>query len=160
AIMSLDPPSPYPGSSRVPEALGWFAESGTERRALVAMPTTAAASDLAGRLAAHQLVAEPPNSGGQLINKAPTITQVRLILVDMDIILPNIREVLYQLRTNPTSGETPIAILAAEGRLEAAKKLAEEHQHVIAVPRPHTDEIVTNTLQQLAKMADRDAVQA
>src|SRR5262249_10884339 len=81
-------------------------------------------------------------------------------LVDMDIILPNIREVLYQLRTNPTTGETPIAILAAEGRLEAAKKLAEEHQHVIAVSRPHSDEVLTNTLQQVAKLADRDAVQA
>jgi CheY-like chemotaxis protein len=160
AIMALDPQSPYPGSSRVPEALGWFANSGAERRALTAMPTTAAASDLAGRLAAHQLVAEPTNSGGELINMARTITDVDLILVDMDIILPNIREVLYQLRTNPTTGETPIAILAAEGRLEAAKKLAEEHQRVIAVPRPHTDEIVTNTVQQLAKLADRDAVQA
>jgi CheY-like chemotaxis protein len=158
AIMALDPQSPYPGSSRVPDALAWFANSGADRRALVAMPTAAAASDLAGQLAPHQFVAESTNSGRELINMARTMTDVDLILVDMDIILPNIREVLYQLRTNPTTGETPIAILAAEGRLEAAKKLAEEHQHMIAVPRPHTDEVVTNTLRQLAKQADRDAV--
>jgi CheY-like chemotaxis protein len=145
AIMALDPPSPYPGSSRVPEALGWFANSGPEPRALVAMPTTTAAADLAGQLAAHQFVAESTNSGRELINMARTMSDVDLILVDMDIILPNIREVLYQLRTNPTTGETPIAILAADGRLEAAKKLAAEHQRVIAVPR---------------KLADRDAAAA
>src|SRR5215813_2002453 len=113
------------------------------------MPTNAAASDVAGQLAAHQFVGESTNSGRDLINMARTMTDVDLILVDMDIILPNIREVLYQLRTNPTTGETPIAILAAEGRLDAAKKLAAEHQHVIAVPRPHSDEVLTNTLQQL-----------
>lgn len=159
AIMALDPQSPYPGSSRVPDAIAWFANSGAEHRVLVAMPTSAATSDLAGQLAAHQFVAESTNSGRELINMARSMTDVDLILVDMDIILPNIREVLYQLRANPTTGETPIAILAADGRLEAAKKLAEEHQRMIAIPRPHTDEGLTHALQQLARMADRDAVQ-
>jgi hypothetical protein len=87
-------------------------------------------------------------------------TDVEAILVDMDIISPHIREVLYELRLNPTTGEVPIAILAAEGRLEAAKRLTEEHQRVIAVPRPHSDEVLTNIMKQLAVLADRDAVPA
>ena len=61
---------------------------------------------------------------------------------------------------NPTTGEVPIAILAADGRLEAAKRLTEEHQRVIAVPRPHSDEVLTNVMNQLAALADRDAVPA
>jgi CheY-like chemotaxis protein len=158
--MALDPASPYPGSSRVPEALAWFAQSSAERRALVAMPTHAAATDLAGQLASHQFVPEATNSGHDLLAKARDTTDIEAILVDMDIISPNIREVLYELRINPTTGEVPIAILAAEGRLEAAERLAEEHQRVIAVPRPHSDEVVTNILKQLAALSDRDSVPA
>jgi hypothetical protein len=59
AIMALDPAAPYPGSSRVPETLAWFANSGAERRALVAMPTRAAATQLAGQLASQKLVIPP-----------------------------------------------------------------------------------------------------
>jgi CheY-like chemotaxis protein len=160
AIMALDPASPYPGSSRVPEALAWFANSGVESRALVAMPTHAAATDLAGQLASQKFTAEATNSGRELLAMARDTTDVEAILVDMDIISPHIREVLYELRMNPTTGEVPIAILAAEGRLEAAKKLSEEHRRVIAVPRPHSDVILTNTMKQLAALADRDAVPA
>ena len=41
AIMALNPATPYPGSSRVPDALAWFAGSTGERQAVVAMPTNA-----------------------------------------------------------------------------------------------------------------------
>jgi hypothetical protein len=83
-------------------------------------------------------------------------TDVEAIFVDMDIIVPHIREVLYELRMNPSTGEVPIAIMAAEGRLDAAKKLAEEHQRVIAVPRLHSDEVLTTdvTKPTEAKPAD------
>jgi hypothetical protein len=160
AIMALDPTSPYPGSSRVPEALAWFADSGDERRALVAMPTHAAATNLAGQLASQKLTAEATNNGRELLAMARDTTGVEAILVDMDIISPHIREVLYELRINPTTGEVPIAILAAEGRLEAAKKVAEEHQRVIAVPRPHSDGVLASIMNQLAALADRDVVPA
>ena len=71
AIMTLDPSSPYPGSSRVPDALAWFAASSTaERRVIVAMPTIADASDLAGQLAAEGLVAEATNRGRDAVHMA------------------------------------------------------------------------------------------
>jgi hypothetical protein len=160
AIMMLDPPSPYPGSSRVPEALAWFAGSSDVRRVLVAMPTQADATDLAGQLASQKLTAEATNNGRELLALARDTTDVEAVLVDMDILLPHIREVLYQLRMNPTTGEVPIAILAAEGRLEAAKRLTEEHQRVIAVPRPHSGEVLTNILNQLSALSERDAIPA
>src|SRR5207244_1116943 len=94
AIMTLDPASPYPGSSRVPEALAWFAGGGTARRAIVAMPTNAAAADLAGQLAAYDFIAEPTNRGRDAVNMARDMTDVDAIFVDMDILLPGIRDVL------------------------------------------------------------------
>ncbi len=160
AIMALDPTAPFPGSSNVPEALAWFADGAAESRVLVAMPTIAAASDLAGQLTAHKLIPAAMNNGRELLTMARTTPDIDAILVDYDTLLPPIREVLYQLRTNPTTGEVPIAILAADGRLEAAKRVAEQHQRVIAVPRPHTDQVLTSIVQQLAKLAGRDTVPA
>jgi hypothetical protein len=156
AIMALDPQSPYPGSSRVPEALAWFADSSAERRALIAMPTNASSGDLAGLLAIEKLNAEATNRGRDLIRMARGIPDVEAIFVDLEILTPGIRDVLYELRTNATTGDVPIAILAADGRLEAAKRLAEEHTRTIAVPRLHSPETVANTVKQLAALADRD----
>ena len=124
------------------------------------MPTHAAATDLAGQLASQKFIAEATNNGRELLAMARDTPDVEAILVDMDIISPHIREVLYELRMNPTTGEVPIAILAADGRLEAAKRLTEEHQRVIAVPRPHSDEVLTNVMKQLAALTDRDAATA
>ena len=124
------------------------------------MPTHAAATDLAGQLAAQKVTAEATNNGRELLAMAREISDVEAIFVDMDILSPHIREVLYELRMNATTGEVPIAILAADGRLEAAKRLTEDHQRVIAVPRPHSDAVLTNIMNQLAALADRDAVPA
>jgi CheY-like chemotaxis protein len=159
AIMSLDPTSPYPGSSRVPEALAWFAGSSNTHRAIVAMPTNAAAADLAGLLAGQNLAAEATNRGRDAVNMALHMPDLEAIFIDMDILVPGIRDVLYELRTSATTGDVPIAILAAEGRLEAAKRLAAEHQHMIAVPRPHSPEVVASTVKQLAALVGRDFVQ-
>ena len=160
AIMALDPPSPYPGSSRVPEALAWFAGSSAERRAVVAMPTLSDAGDLAGLLAAEKLNAHATNSGRDLVSMARETPDVEAIFVDLNILSPGIREVLYQLRMSPTTGDVPIAILAADGRLEAAKRLVEEHQRVIAVSRPHSPEVVANTVKQLSTLADQGSPSA
>ena len=159
-IMALNPAAPYPGSSRVPEALAWFIGSTGERQALVAMPTNAAAGDLAGKLAAHQLAAEATNRGRDAVDMARAMPDLALILIDMNILAPDIRQALYELRTSPTTGDVPIALLAADGRLAAAKRLAAEHTRVIAVPRPHTPEALARIVEDLTKLAARDDVPA
>jgi CheY-like chemotaxis protein len=156
AIMAIDPQSPFPGSSNVPETLGWFATGTGERRALVAMPTLAAATDLAGKLAAHKIVADATNSGREAVELARAMADLEFILIDMNIQLPNVREVLYQLRANPETGEIPIALLAAEGRFDAGERLAEEHQRMIAVPRPHWPEVIARLMEGLSRVARRD----
>jgi CheY-like chemotaxis protein len=156
--MALNPASPYPGSSRVPEALAWFAGSRGERQALVAMPTLAASSNLAGMLAAHELDARATNRGREAVDMAREMADLEMIFVDMDIQAAGIRPVLYELRISPTTGAVPIALLAAEGRLEAARELAQEHEGVIAVSRPHSQEVLSRMVEQLERMAGRDPV--
>jgi hypothetical protein len=158
AIMAIEPTSPYPGSSRLPEVLAWFARGTAERRALVAMPTNLAATDLAGMLAAHQLDAEATNRGRDAVEMAGEVADLDMIFVDMDILAPGIRQVLFELRTtNPATGRTPIAILAADGRLEAAEGLAGEHDRMIAVPRPHSPETVARIVDELNSFTARDS---
>ena len=160
-IMALNPATPYPGSSRVPDALSWFAGGTNESQALVAMPTNAVAGDLAGQLAAHQLVAQATNRGTRSRgNVAFACPNLALVLIDMNILGPDTREAVYELRTNAATGDVPIAILAADGRLDAAKRLAADHTRVIAVPRPHTADALSSIISELEKLAARDPVSA
>jgi hypothetical protein len=159
-IMSLDPKSPYPGSSRVPESLAWFAGGTGDHTALVAMPTNLAASDVAGMLTAHGLDAEATNRGRDAVSLARQMADLEMILVDTDIRAPNIREVLYELRVSPTTGEIPIGLLAPEGQLEMAERLAEEHERVFAVSRPHSAEVLARVVEQVSSMAPRNSVPA
>jgi CheY-like chemotaxis protein len=160
AIMAIDPTSPYPGSSRLPEALEWFANAAGERRAVVAMPTDLDATDLAGMLAAHGLEADAANRGRDAIDLAHAAADIDMIFVDMDILLPDVRQVLYELRTAPATAQIPIAILAADGRLPAASRLASEHERAIATPRPHSPEVLARVVDQLNNLAGRSAVSA
>jgi CheY-like chemotaxis protein len=153
AIWRLNPDSPYPGSSRVPEAAAWFAGARGERQALVAMPTLEGSTNIAGMLAAHEIHAEATNNGQDAIDLAREMADLEMIFLDMDILAPGIREVLYELRIHPTTAEIPIALMAAEGRLEAARQLAAEHDRVVAVSRPHSPNVLAGYVESLAEMA-------
>ncbi len=159
-IMALNPATPYPGSSRVPDALSWFAGGTNESQALVAMPTNAVAGDLAGQLAAHQLVAQATNRRHEAVEMSRSMPNLALVLIDMNILGPDVREAVYELRTNAATGDVPIALLAADGRLDAAKRLAADHTRVIAVPRPHTADALASIVSDLEKLSARDAVTA
>jgi CheY-like chemotaxis protein len=160
AMMALNPTTPYPGSSRVPDAIMWFTGGTGDRQAVVAMPTIAAASDLAGKLAAHGLAVQAANRARDAVDMARAMPDLEMIFIDMSTIMPDIRQALYELRISPATGNIPIALLAADGRLDDAKRLAAEHTLVFAVPRPHTPEAVTSIVENLTKLAGRDAVPA
>jgi CheY-like chemotaxis protein len=160
AILSIDPTSPYAGSSQVPEALSWFAQAGGERRALVAMPTNLDASDVAGMLAAHGLETDATNRGRDALDLASRRTDLEMIFVDLEILDPEIRQVLYELRIEPATAQIPIAILAADGRLDAATRLASEHQRVLATSRPHSPDAVARILERFSSFAGHGAVPA
>lgn len=158
AIMSLAPQSPYPGSSRLPQALDYFAGGTGERQAVVAMPTIARAADLAGMLHPLGIDAQPTNRGSTAVLSARQMPDLQFVLVDMNIQLPGIRDVVYALRTDASTGQVPIGLLAGAGRLEAAQKLAGEHDRVIAFSRPHSDERTAALAARLVELAGRDHV--
>ncbi|MEX2171017.1 MAG: hypothetical protein WD851_16985 [Pirellulales bacterium] len=140
AILQIDPRSPFPGSSRVAEVLTRLARSTGAQRAVVAMPPIERAATLAGQLAAQQIDAIPVELGGDAVAESSQSPDVELVLVDMAIDRPDLREVLFQLRRTAATGAVPIGILAPAGRLADAEALAGEHEGVLAFSRPHTPE--------------------
>jgi CheY-like chemotaxis protein len=158
AIMTLDPQTPFPGASRVPETLGYFATSAAERRAVVAMPAADQATTLAGRLANIGIEAEPAGRGGSAVALAQQSADLEMVLVDMDIDGPGIRDVLYALRTNPATGQVPIGLLATSDRLDAAHRLESEHQRVIAFPRPQSDAALAELVTRLSEVSGREGL--
>jgi CheY-like chemotaxis protein len=160
AVMAIDPQSPFPGSSRVPEALAWFAGGAGERRAVVAMPTNLLATDVAGMLAAHNFEADAINHGRDAIDRSRALADLEMIFVDMGIAEPDVRQVMYELRTSPETGKIPVALFAADGRLPAAQRLAGEHKRVVAAPRPHTADTLGRLVDSLSDLASPNAVPA
>ncbi|MCC7475510.1 MAG: hypothetical protein IT425_08950 [Pirellulales bacterium] len=158
AILALNPASPYPGSSRVAESLEWFARANGERQAVVAMPTNSAATNLAGELAAHHFATHASNRGRDAVDTARSLSDLEAIFIDMNTIVPDIRQTLFELRTSPATGDVPIALLAADGRLQEAKKLATEHSRVLAISRPHSPAALASIVERLAALAPRDQV--
>ena len=156
AIIKLDPQQPYPGASRVPEALAYFATSANQRRAVVAMPVAEQATTVAGRLNGTGIASEAAIRGGAAVDLAMKSSDLEFILVDMDIQSPGIRDVLYALRTSAATGQTPIGLLATSERLPTAHELAAEHTRIVAFPRPQTDAATNQLVERLeALQADR-----
>jgi CheY-like chemotaxis protein len=161
AIMTLDPAKPFPGSSRVSEALGYFAGSTGQRRAVAAMPTMVRATALAGQLAAAGIDAEAVDNGYSAVSTATSMADLEMVLVDMGIDKPGVRDVVYQLRIAPATGRVPIALLAGNSeRLEAAQRLAGEHSQVISAPRPASQDELIAIADRLRGLAGRDATTA
>lgn len=140
AVMTLGPPSPFPGSSNVGSALTHFAHSSGASVAVVAMPATRQAATVAGQLATAGVEGLATNLGQEASTLAAGRADVEFVLVDMAILRPRVREVLFRLRRQPETANLPIGLLAPDGRLAEAKRLAYEHERVAVFPRPHTTE--------------------
>lgn len=158
AVIEFAPDSPFPGSSRVPETLGYFARGTGQRRAVVAMPTIQRAATVAGLLQTAGFDAAVTNRGSDAVKLAQLSPDVEFVLVDMNIQLPGVRDVLYALRIDPATGHLPVGLLAGEGRLAAAQRLADEHDRVLAFARPHSEEKVVAMSERLVALAGHNSV--
>lgn len=149
AIKAMKPVAAFPGSSRVADALIRFAGGGATRLAVVATPNLERSATLGGYLASQGLEARVTNRGAEAVKLADAV-DVELVLVDLAVLGPNVRETVFRLRRQPASGLVPIGLLAPDGRLGEAKRIAEDHEHVVAFPRPHSAEAVDAIVVALA----------
>ncbi|MEM6330585.1 MAG: hypothetical protein AAF790_10090, partial [Planctomycetota bacterium] len=151
-VMGLAPEAPFPGSSRVAPTLIDFAGAGLGRTAVVATPNLGRSATIAGQLAATGIDAQPTNNGGEAIRLAQGM-DVELVLIDLAVLRPTVRETVFRLRRQTPTATTPIGLLAPDGRLEEAKAIAAEHTAVLAFPRPQNAEAVGEIATRLAEAA-------
>ena len=157
SVIQINPQSPFPGSSRIAEALVDFARGGagggTRRVAVIASPNTSRAATIAGYLASAGIEGRATNRGAKAVELAGESPDIELVLVDLGVLDPNVRETVFRLRRQATSGLAPIGLLADAGRLEEAKKIASGHQRVLAFSRPQSAGATADIAQALAKVA-------
>ncbi|TWT73492.1 hypothetical protein Pla123a_38280 [Posidoniimonas polymericola] len=153
AIMQINPTSPFPGSSKVTKSLLHFASSDGESAAVVAMPKTADAATVSGRLAGIGVQAIATNIGAAVVCDAADHPDVEFVIIDTGVLRPNVREVLFQVRRLTATANLPVVLLAADGQLDRAKQIAREHERVLAFPRPHSTEATTSIAQAAREIA-------
>ena len=154
-IAAIDPEQPFPGASYVCPAIAHFASSTGEREVVVAAPKIYDATTWGGGLASVGLVGQAASTGQEAIRLASERADVELVLIDMAIGRPGVREVVFQLRRNPATSLLPIGLLAREPQYRTARRIATEHHGVMSFPRPHTDAALTSLALELSAKLPR-----
>lgn len=148
-VMGLKSATPFPGSSNVADTLIGFAGGGAARVAVVATPNLERSATIAGFLASAGIEGRPTNRGAEAVELAQS-ADVEMVLVDLAVLRPDVRETIFRLRRQTTTALAPIGLLAPAGRLEEAKALAKEHDRVLAFPRPQNAAAVEAIVNALA----------
>ncbi len=149
AVAAIDSPTPFPGASKVCPAIVRLATATGQNLVLAGAPQLDVAASWSGGLASLDFNGQIAATGEQLIDLARMRADVELVLIDTSIGRPAVRDVVYQLRSQPSTGLVPIGLFARESQLAAARRIASEHTRVLAFPRPHTDEALTGAAEQL-----------
>ena len=158
AILALQPSRPYPGSSYVPESLGYFAASSGVRRVLVGSPHSDTALAMAGSLTSAGYQIDIATNGRELVRMAMASPDYEFVLVDMSLNEPTADFVVQQLRHDYRSAGLRVGLLARDGFLPRAQQIAEYDKLTLAFSRPHASEEVAWQVQQLAGLAPEDFV--
>jgi CheY-like chemotaxis protein len=157
-ILKLDPSRPFPGSSVVPEALGYFTSTARTRRALVADPRAGEGQRVVGMLDSLGYDVDLARNGRQLLASATQSADVELALIRMTIDRPPVREILYRLRRDPRTARLPIALIASTDNWQQADDIAAAHPWTLVFGRPLDRDSVERLVTRLTQVAGRGAV--
>jgi len=160
AIIKFNPRGPYPGSSFVPEALGFFAGSFGDRRVLIGHPNVERARALAGALAELGFDADITTNGRDFFRKAVSTPDYEMLLVAYVIDHPTIDPLLQELSRDRRTSQLPVGVMTTEGNHDRASKLARAERLVTAFPYPLTAAGAKYHAGRLLKLTEKDRVTA
>lgn len=160
AILAMEPLYPFPGSSRVTEALGYFAASGEVPRVLVAAPGTAEARRVGGYLLSLGYELDTAVTGRDAVRQLFASPDYELALIDVAIQRPTLDFLLQELRHDCRTARLPVGVIAREGQLQRADHIAGNDSLAQAFPRPHTQDSVQWQVERLMALLGRERVAA
>ena len=149
SIMKIQPTETFAGASGVAPALWFFATGAGKPQTIAASSQLGVSQEWSGFLRGLGYDAISTATGSETIRQAVQSTRLQFLILDSDISRPALREVIYQLRSNLSTAHTPIAIFSSLENLAEAKELAETHEHLFAVPRPHRHEVMNDLVERL-----------
>lgn len=158
AIVGLKPEKLYPGSSKVIDALAFFAAGTGTRRALVAGPNLNKIPKLVSGLSAAGYTVETVNSGKEVLEKLLASPDYEITMIDAGVSRPSIDMLVQQIRRDVRSADVRVGIIARAGDFEKAEHVADADPLTKDFPRPNDDEAVRWEAERLGAIAPRDLV--
>lgn len=125
SIMRLKPAKPYPGSSFVMDALGYFASSFGQPRALAADARPAELQALAGLLADLGYETDTAGTEREVVAECVASPDYLFALIDFSLAEPTSGQLLERLRRDNRTARLPIGIIASSDDLRRAERLAQ-----------------------------------
>ncbi len=154
AIMQLSAERSFAGSSHLADLLWDFAVGSGTAQAVVVSPIASRVSTWAGQLRAMGYDAIPAATGREALQSVLDSTRLALVIVDADVNRPAVREVVYQLRSIPQAGRTPVAVVCGGEQLSQFERLAEQDRTLLAAVRPASNARLAQIAGQLKLLSD------
>jgi CheY-like chemotaxis protein len=158
AVVALKPSKPYPGSSYVPAALGYFAASSGAPRALIAHPRAGEAEQLAGLMAAVGYETHVATSDREVLAGATVSPDLELALVNFKLAAPTSGQLLERLRADSRTALLPIGIVSASDEWDRAERLARMFPPALVIIPTQDEARLAYQLGRLLAQAGRNAV--
>jgi CheY-like chemotaxis protein len=158
AIVALKPTKPYPGSSFVPEALGYFTSTSGAPQALVAHPRASEAEQEAGLLATLGFETRVATYDREVLAAATRSPDLELALINFKLAAPTSGQLLERLRADNRTAKLPIGIVAASDELSRAERLARLFPPAMVIVPTENEALLDGQLRRLMAQAGRGAV--
>ncbi|HUY93125.1 MAG TPA: hypothetical protein VMV10_30630 [Pirellulales bacterium] len=158
AVFALKPSKPYPGSSFVVEALGYFAGSFGAAKALAADARPLEVELQAGALAATGYETEVATTDREALAQAVASPDMELALIDFNLASPVSGQLLERLRRDNRTARLPIGIVASSEDLDEAARLARRVPLTAVVIRTQDPGALKFQIDQLFEKLGRSAI--
>ena len=160
AVVKLNPPGSFPGASRVPETLGFFAASTGRRGILVGHPSQQLGRTIGGLGSDLGFAPEAVDTAEQLLRRGQASPDWELIVISDDLQRTSTWRLIELLRADPRTTELPIVLTTAKGdeALFRLDKIADANQRVIAIREPIESDGVNTAIRRALELHGRDLV--
>ena len=155
AVVSLDPQSPYPGSSILIKSLVHFASATGGRLAVVGFPRFEYGQNIAGLLNSLGFDVELAFTGKELFKKATALPDCELIFISDGLSKPSASQIIQGLRRDATTADIPIGLMSRLHNTESVHASAMYDSLVMPIAEPHSVETAQGYVEQMLSLSSR-----
>ena len=157
-IMKIDPRRQYAGSSFFMEALIDIANASGSPGAVVGNARRDANDSVSGLLSSLGFSVAQVNEAGPLLSVARKSSDYDVLFLSDSVSAPTASEPIQVLRKNHTTKRLPIVLMARQGRIERARRIAAIDEMTTVLPELADEQALIAKLEEVEKMVAGKAV--